>query len=116
MLRICYHYPYCDFITYSLYVDCGGCERHVFLATSARYPVGTSGDAASRVPLAGRVVVARGTNSKIGSGIYSIDSQGESAEPKVEELLAQFRKEGMVEKVRKHIEEEFKRITGLEVA
>lgn len=91
-------------------------ERHVFLATSAKYPAGTNGDAASGVPLAGGVTVARGTNSGIGSGIYSVDSQGESAEPKVEELLAQFRKEGMIEKVWKHIEDEFKRITGLEAA
>lgn len=89
-------------------------ERHVFLATSARYPAGTSGNAASGVPLAGGVAVARGTSSKIGSGIYSVDAQGESAEPKVEELLAQLRKEGMVEKVWKHIEDENNRITGLE--
>jgi hypothetical protein len=34
----------------------------------------------------------------------------------VEELLAQFRKEGMVEKVWNHVEDEFKRITGLEAA
>jgi len=60
--------------------------------------------------------VARGTNSGIGSGIYSVDSQGESAEPRVEELLAQFRKEGMIEKVWKHVEDEFMRITGLEAA
>jgi hypothetical protein len=39
-------------------------ERHVFLATSAKYPAGTSGDAASGVPLAGGVTAARGTNSK----------------------------------------------------
>lgn len=91
-------------------------ERHVFLATSARYPAGMNVDAASGVPLAGTITVARGTSSKIGSGTYSVDSQGESAKPKVEELLAQFRKEGMVEKVWKHIEDEFKRITGLEAA
>lgn len=91
-------------------------ERHVFLATSARYPAGTSGDAASGVPLADGVATARGTSSKIGSGVYSIDSQGESAESKVEVLLAQFREQGMVEKVWNNIEDEFKRITGLEAA
>ncbi len=88
-------------------------ERHVFLATSARYPAaGTSGDVASGVPLADGVAVARGTNSETGSGIYSVDQEGESAGPKVEELLANFRKEGMVERVWKHIEDEFMRITG----
>jgi hypothetical protein len=91
-------------------------ERHLFLATSARYPAGTVGDTAPGVPLAGGVAVARGTSGKSGSGVYSIDWDGESAGPKVEELLAKFRKEGMVEKVWKHVEEEFKRITGLEAA
>ena len=91
-------------------------ERHVFLATSARYPAGTNGDAASGVPLAGGVVISRGTNGKSGSGVYSVDWDGESAGPKVEELLADFRKEGMVEKVWKHTEDEFKRITGVEAA
>lgn len=73
-------------------------DRHVFLATSARWPAGTSGDATSGVPLAGGVGVARGTSSKIGSGIYSVGAQGESADPKVEELLTQLREEVMVEK------------------
>lgn len=93
-------------------VDCG--DFHVFLATRARYPASMSEDAASVVPLAGGVTVARGTDGKSGSGIYSIDQHGESAEPKVEELLAQFRREGMVEKVCGHIEDEFDRITGLQ--
>lgn len=43
-------------------------------------------------------------------------SQGESAEPKVEELLAQFREERKVEIVWIHIEDEFRRITRLEAA
>jgi hypothetical protein len=92
--------------------ECG--ERQLYLSTSARYPAGTSGDAASGVPLAGGVAVVRGTGGESGSGVYSVDWDGESPGPKVEELLAKFRKEGMVEKVWKHTEEEFKRITGLE--
>ena len=94
--------------------ECG--ERHLFLATSARYPAGTSGEAASGVPLAGGVAVVRGTSGESGSGVYSIDWDGDSSGPKVEELLAKFRKEGLVEKVWRHTEEEFKRITGLEAA
>jgi len=89
-------------------------ERHLFLATSARYPPGTGEDAAAGVPLAGEVAVARGTSGKVGSGVYSIDWDGESAGPKVEVLLAKFRKEGLVEKVWEHTEEEFRRITGLD--
>jgi hypothetical protein len=89
-------------------------ERHLFLATSARYPAGISENTPSGTPLAGGVAVTRGTSSKIGSGIYSVDDQGESAKPKVEKLLAQLRKEGMVEKVWEHIRGEFIRITGVE--
>ena len=61
-----------------------------------------------------QLLVARGTNGKIGSGVYSVDAQGESAGPEVEKLLANLRKEGLEEKVWKHIEDEFWRITGLE--
>ena len=89
-------------------------ERHLFFATSARYPAGKGGDEASGVPLAGGVAVARGTSGESGSGVYSVDQYGESAGPPVEELLAKFRKEGMVEKVWEQMEEEYERITGLE--
>lgn len=91
-------------------------ERHLFLATSARYPAGMSGDATSGVPMTGGVELARGTNGKSGSGVYSVDQDGESAGPKMEELLTKLRKEGVVEKMWKDTEEQFKRITGLEAA
>ena len=48
--------------------------------------------------------------------MYSVDLEGESSGPKVQELLANFRKDGVVEKFWKHTEEEFRRITGLEAA
>ena len=57
------------------------------------YPANTNGDVASGVALADGVAVARGTSGKSGSGVYSVDSGGESAGPKVEELLAKSRKE-----------------------
>ena len=62
------------------------------------------------------MAVARGTNEEIGSGVYSVDLEGESSGPKVVELLANFRKEGVGENFWKHTEEEFRRITGLEAA
>lgn len=93
--------------------ECG--ERHLFLATNARYPAGASADETKGVPLVGGMPVARGTDAKAGSGVYSICADGESADHKVEELLATFRKEGMVERVWEHTEGEFKRITGKEV-
>jgi hypothetical protein len=88
-------------------------ERHIFLATSARYQPTKIADAASGVSLVPGVEIARGTNGVVGSGVYSVDSQGESAGTKVEELLANFRKEGMVEQLWQHMEDEFKRIEAL---
>ena len=70
----------------------------------------------SGVPLLGEVAVARGTDGKIGSGVYSVDLAGESSGPKVEKLLASFREQGVAEKFWKHTEEEYRRITGLEAA
>ncbi|MCJ1477738.1 hypothetical protein MMC13_006411 [Lambiella insularis] len=90
--------------------ECG--ERHLFLATSARYPAGTEGNVAPGVPLAGGVKVARGTDGNDGSGVYSIDQYGESAGPKVEELLAKMKKDGTEGKIWNNMEEEFKRIAG----
>ena len=90
-------------------------ERHLFLVTSTTYPVGKGGDTAPGVPLADGVTVARGINGKDGSGVYSIDESCESAGLKTEELLAKFRKGGLVEKVWDHTEE-YERITSLVAA
>ncbi|MCJ1350626.1 MAG: hypothetical protein MMC33_000607 [Icmadophila ericetorum] len=87
--------------------------RHLFLATSARYPAGANRENTAGVPLADEVKVSRGAGGDTGSGCYVIDQYGESAESKVEELLAKMRKDGMVEKVWGHTEAEFLRITGL---
>ncbi|KAL8642159.1 MAG: hypothetical protein Q9228_001119 [Teloschistes exilis] len=89
--------------------ECG--ERQLFLATSGKYP--SEDLEASGVPLtAGDSPVANGTSGKSGGGVYSVGSDGESSGAKVVELLAQFRKEGMVEQVWRHTNEEFERITG----
>ena len=75
-------------------------DRHVFLATSARYSAGSS-DPAAGVPLSvvDGLSLARGTDGGFGSGVYSINASGESAGPKVEEALASLRSRGMMEKV-----------------
>ncbi|KAF2488395.1 hypothetical protein BU16DRAFT_601069 [Lophium mytilinum] len=78
-------------------------DRHLFLCTSARYSSGAE-DAMSGVPLADGVALARGMDGQAGSGVYSIDANGESAGPKVERLLAQFRSQGLVERVLENIE------------
>ncbi|KAF4632513.1 hypothetical protein G7Y89_g5616 [Cudoniella acicularis] len=90
--------------------ECG--ERQLFQATSARYPAGTGGKPTSGVPVATGIELVRGTNGEISSGVYSLDKDGESTDPKVGELLANLRKEHVGEKAWKHTEEEFQRITG----
>ncbi|KAH8900401.1 NAD(P)-binding protein [Thozetella sp. PMI_491] len=83
-------------------------ERHVYLATSARYPSVTSSETA--VPLGDGINVAVGSNGKAGSGVYSIGKDCESASPEVIEKLAGLREQGMVDEVWNHTEAEFKRI------
>jgi hypothetical protein len=56
--------------------------------------------------------VSVGTNGKSGSGVYSINYDGEPPGPKVLRNLAKMRSEGMVEIVWKHTEDEFNRIFG----
>jgi len=92
------------------FVDAG--ERHVFLATSAKYPAAKKGRRADGVTLAGEIEEARGTDGESGSGVYSIDMLGEPAKPHVNQMLKDYRAEGMVDWVWKNIEDEFVRITG----
>jgi hypothetical protein len=85
-------------------------ERHVYLLTSPRYPAATDSD--TTVSLGGQSEVIVGTDGKVGSGVYSIGFEGESASPETLEFLAGLRREGMVETVWNHTEDEFVRITG----
>jgi hypothetical protein len=86
-------------------------ERHLFFATSARFP-GGRGSGAAGVPLPEGVEVARGSDGASGSGVYSITNHAESAPSAVEELLETMRKDGTAEKVWADVEGEFVRITG----
>lgn len=87
-------------------------ERHLYLATSARFPPVRGGSAAVR--LGDGVGIAVGTTGEIGSGVYSVGRDCESASHAVRELLAGLREKGMVEEVWRHTEGEFKRITELD--
>lgn len=91
-------------------------ERHLFFATSAKYPPRASADTAAAVPLVDGVDVAQGTDGKVGSGVYSIHWDGEHAGRKSIATLAGLRKQGMAQKIWEHTVGEFKRITGSEVA
>ena len=86
-------------------------ERHLFLATSALFP--PAKDAAhAGLSFEGRPEAARGTDGKLGSGVYSVDNKGESASPRVEEILATHRKDGTADKVWEIVSGDFKKILG----
>ena len=90
--------------------ECG--ERHAFLSTSSKYPPLEDAATGSGVPLSASVVIARGVDGKVGTGAYAVSHEGESVNEAIEKLLAQYRQEGQVDKLWKHVEAEFLRITG----
>ncbi len=85
-------------------------ERQLFFATSARFA--PRDGVVVGVPLVEGVEVARGTDGKGGSGVYSISEDGESAGEGVERLLKGYREDGTLEKVWEGTEKEFTRICG----
>jgi hypothetical protein len=87
--------------------ECG--ERHLYLATSARYPPREGESTAVR--LGDSVEVAMGSTGEVGTGVYSVGPDCESASSEARELLTGLREKGMVEEVWQHTELEFKRIT-----
>jgi hypothetical protein len=93
--------------------ECG--ERHLMLATSAMYPPGKDTVGVVGVPVVEDLAVARGSNGKVGSGMYSVNHKGESAPPKIETLLAKFRQDGTAEKVLEHVVGVTKKLTGTDV-
>ncbi|OKO98197.1 hypothetical protein PENSUB_9295 [Penicillium subrubescens] len=88
-------------------------ERHLFFATSARYKPRVGSEAAG-VPVSGDVEVSGGTDGEVGSGVYAVNWDGESAGPKSLQVLAKMRGEGMVQRLWEHTMMEFKRVTGVE--
>lgn len=93
-------------------------ERQLYFATSARFPPrdhGTgTGEAASdgMVALGRGVSTATGADGTSGGGVYSIDYEAEGTSQRVQGILEGLRTDGTAEKLRKHLEEEFVRITG----
>jgi hypothetical protein len=82
--------------------ECG--ERHVFLATSPRYPAKEGGEREVRDAF-------RGSNGLDGSGAYSINWDCESSPRSVEQSLREQREEGIDEVVWRHTLDQFTRIT-----
>lgn len=89
-------------------------ERHLYFATSARYPPMGLGNGAAGVPMSDGVSVTCGTNGDQGSGVYAIHWDGESAGQKSLDILLQMRNDNMVKQLWEHTMAEFKRVTGSE--
>jgi hypothetical protein len=85
-------------------------ERHLYLATSSRYRPANGNE--SGIQLGDGVEVAMGTTGEVGSGVYSVGWDCESASPAVRELLTGLREKGMVDEIRRHTQGEYKRITA----
>lgn len=83
-------------------------DRHVYLATSSIFPALEGGEDGVRIGAEDHV--ALGTNGAVGSGLYSVGADCESASQEVRELLAELRTNGMVEQVWSHTQGEYKRI------
>jgi NAD(P)-dependent dehydrogenase (short-subunit alcohol dehydrogenase family) len=87
-------------------------ERQTFFATSARFSPAAGEPNADGLALGDGVETAVSTDGKVGGGVYSIDYEAEGTDPKVQEILAQIRKDGTAEMAWKHTQDEFVRITG----
>jgi NAD(P)-dependent dehydrogenase (short-subunit alcohol dehydrogenase family) len=86
-------------------------ERQTFFATCARFLPAAGEPKADGLNLGEGVETAVSTDGIVG-GVYSIDYEAEGTDLKVQEILAQLRKDGTAEKAWKHTQDEFLRITG----
>ncbi|KAI0100630.1 NAD(P)-binding protein [Nemania sp. FL0031] len=84
-------------------------ERQLYMATSAMFPPAEG--VFMGVPLGDGIKVAVGTSGAVGSGMYSVGADCESAPPTTQELLGVMREDGLVEEVRRHTDGEFQRVT-----
>ena len=88
-------------------------ERFEFIMTSAKYPAKVPVEGTSGLTLEKGEEAVKGTDGKVGSGVYSVDQHGESYGLQTEKVMETLRKEGALEKVWADLENEWKRITGL---
>lgn len=89
-------------------------ERQTYFATSARFSLRGGGglEDADGVALDEGVSTAVGADSKPGGGVYSIDYEAEGTSESVQTLMKELAENGTADKIWKHTEEEFVRITG----
>lgn len=88
--------------------ECG--DRHVFVLTSARFPAKEGGVDGV---LAEGMEIANGTDGVRGSGVYSVDENGESGVATLGETFVKLREEKTGELIWRDLETEWKRITGV---
>ncbi|KAI1413388.1 hydrogenase/reductase-like protein [Hypoxylon sp. FL1857] len=86
-------------------------ESHTFFSTSARFPAAAGEPKADGVSLGEATQVATSTDGKKGGGVYSIDFKGEPCSSKVLGILAGLREDGSMDKLWKHTQDEFMRVT-----
>lgn len=83
-------------------------ERHVFYATSGRFPP------AAQASSSFAEGAARGVDGKSGSGVYTLDNSSDEGGDATVKLLTDLRSQGYVDKIWKDLTEHFVRITGAE--
>ena len=86
-------------------------ERHLYLATSARFPAGKP-EGLQGVKVGSEVAVARGIDGSDGSGMYSINEKCESSPATVDKHIAQLKQDGTAEAIMKDLEQQWKRVLG----
>lgn len=88
-------------------------ERHVYLATGARFPSKKPSNLSSQdsSTLRERKEVAVGSDGVVGSGVYIVDENCESGDANVQRVLNTLRQDEMDAIIWEHMENEFSRIT-----
>ncbi|KAL4946460.1 hypothetical protein BDV06DRAFT_122430 [Aspergillus oleicola] len=71
----------------------------------------SSSGSGSSVSVDSDFAVAYAVNGKVGSGVYCVGVDGECVSFDIIDFLAELIKEGLVEKVWEHTQDEFRRIT-----
>lgn len=89
-------------------------DRHLYLATSARYPAKISKGVDQGVDGEGKSV--RAIDGVLGGGLYVVNEKCEPAAPKVEGIVKTFKEDGTMDAVWKDLEEQWTRIMGPTVA